>query len=60
MNHDVRAAINCMKEKNVCHKVIAKFQEQHVCLLKIEKKAKRMTMDEEAAIVDRFTFLSDN
>lgn len=49
-----------MKEKNVCHKVIAKFQEQHVCLLKIEKKAKRMTMDEEAAIVDRFTFLSDN
>ena len=56
----IRGSIKRMKEKNLCHKVIANFQEQHVCLLKIEKKAKRMTMDEEAAIVDRFTFLPDN
>ena len=36
------------------------FREQHVCLLKMVKKTKRMTKDEEAAIVKGFTFLPDN
>jgi hypothetical protein len=49
-----------MKERNLCHKVIANFQEQHVCLLKLRRMQKRITKDEEAAIVKGFTFLPDN